>query len=70
MKPHRPLAHPPFVALAGLSARWLAQSAARAGLHAAALDIFGDRDTREAAGSTSARQVARSRSTGRGSSMG
>jgi predicted ATP-grasp superfamily ATP-dependent carboligase len=49
MKPHRPLAHPPFVALAGLSARWLAQSAARAGLHAAALDIFGDRDTREAA---------------------
>ncbi|MGF6300805.1 putative ATP-grasp superfamily ATP-dependent carboligase [Paraburkholderia sp. WC7.3g] len=49
MKSHRPLTHAPFVALAGLSARWLAQSAARAGLHVAALDIFGDRDTREAA---------------------
>ncbi|HEX3382112.1 MAG TPA: ATP-grasp domain-containing protein [Paraburkholderia sp.] len=49
MKPHRPLTQAPFVALAGLSARWLAQSAARAGLHVAALDIFGDRDTREAA---------------------
>lgn len=49
MKSHRSLTQAPFVALAGLSARWLAQSAARAGLHAAALDIFGDRDTREAA---------------------
>ncbi|RZF27382.1 ATP-grasp domain-containing protein [Paraburkholderia sp. UYCP14C] len=49
MKPHRPLTQAPFVAAAGLSARWLAQSAARAGLHVAALDIFGDRDTREAA---------------------
>jgi uncharacterized protein len=48
-KPHRALTQAPFVALAGLSARWLAQSAARAGLHVAALDIFGDRDTREAA---------------------
>jgi uncharacterized protein len=35
------------VAVAGLSARMLAQSAARAGLDAIALDIFGDRDTRE-----------------------
>ncbi|QQC67768.1 ATP-grasp domain-containing protein [Paraburkholderia ginsengisoli] len=39
----------PFVAVAGLSARLLAQSAARAGLRVAALDLFGDRDTREAA---------------------
>ncbi|OLL31524.1 ATP-binding protein [Burkholderia sp. SRS-W-2-2016] len=39
----------PFVAVAGLSARLLAQSAARAGLRVAALDTFGDRDTREAA---------------------
>ncbi|MFX1738275.1 ATP-grasp domain-containing protein [Paraburkholderia sp. A1RI_3L] len=38
----------PFVAVAGLSARMLAQSAARAGLRVAALDLFGDRDTREA----------------------
>ncbi|WP_233807939.1 ATP-grasp domain-containing protein [Paraburkholderia sp. HP33-1] len=49
MKPNRPLTQAPFVAVAGLSARWLAQSATRAGLHVAALDIFGDRDTREAA---------------------
>ncbi|ASW02528.1 ATP-grasp domain-containing protein [Paraburkholderia aromaticivorans] len=42
------LPHAPFVAVAGLSARMLAQSAARAGLRVAALDIFGDRDTREA----------------------
>lgn len=38
----------PLVAVAGLSARMLARSAHRAGLQAAALDIFGDRDTREA----------------------
>lgn len=43
------LSHAPFVAVAGLSARMLAQSAARAGLRVAALDVFGDRDTREAA---------------------
>ena len=42
------LAHAPFVAVAGLSARMLAQSAARAGLRVVALDVFGDRDTREA----------------------
>jgi predicted ATP-grasp superfamily ATP-dependent carboligase len=46
---NRPLTHAPIVAIAGQSARLLAQSAARAGLHVAALDIFGDRDTREAA---------------------
>ncbi|MDR5783051.1 ATP-grasp domain-containing protein [Caballeronia sp. LZ065] len=40
----------PRVAVAGLSARLLAQSAARAGLSVVALDIFGDRDTREHAG--------------------
>jgi predicted ATP-grasp superfamily ATP-dependent carboligase len=40
----------PRVAVAGLSARLLAQSAARAGLNVVALDIFGDRDTREHAG--------------------
>ncbi|WP_027798152.1 ATP-grasp domain-containing protein [Paraburkholderia dilworthii] len=40
--------HAPFVAVAGLSARMLAQSAARAGLRVVALDVFGDRDTREA----------------------
>ncbi|NKJ45506.1 hypothetical protein CIC12_01850, partial [Burkholderia sp. SG-MS1] len=47
--PRQPLAQAPFVAVAGLSARLLAQSAARAGLRVAALDIFGDRDTRAAA---------------------
>jgi predicted ATP-grasp superfamily ATP-dependent carboligase len=36
----------PFVAVAGLSARMLAQSAAHAGYRVAALDLFGDRDTR------------------------
>jgi uncharacterized protein len=36
----------PCVTVAGLSARLLAQSAARAGLDVIALDIFGDRDTR------------------------
>jgi len=53
MKPRRPPspahAPAPFVAVAGLSARLLAQSAARAGWRVAALDIFGDRDTRAAA---------------------
>ncbi|KAA1008111.1 ATP-grasp domain-containing protein [Paraburkholderia panacisoli] len=49
MKPRQPLSHAPFVAVAGLSARLLAQSAVRAGLRVAALDVFGDRDTREAA---------------------
>jgi predicted ATP-grasp superfamily ATP-dependent carboligase len=48
MTPRQPPSHAPFVAVAGLSARLLAQSAARAGLRVAALDIFGDRDTREA----------------------
>jgi predicted ATP-grasp superfamily ATP-dependent carboligase len=48
MKSRQPLAHAPFVAVAGVSARLLAQSAARAGLRVAALDTFGDRDTREA----------------------
>jgi predicted ATP-grasp superfamily ATP-dependent carboligase len=36
----------PYLATVGLSARMLAQSARRAGLNVAALDIFGDRDTR------------------------
>jgi predicted ATP-grasp superfamily ATP-dependent carboligase len=36
----------PYIAAVGLSARMLAQSARRAGLNVAALDIFGDRDTR------------------------
>jgi predicted ATP-grasp superfamily ATP-dependent carboligase len=36
----------PFVAIAGTSARMLAQSAQRAGYRVAALDVFGDRDTR------------------------
>ncbi|WP_454874205.1 ATP-grasp domain-containing protein [Paraburkholderia xenovorans] len=48
MKPPPSLPSAPFVAVAGLSARMLAQSAARAGLRVAALDVFGDRDTREA----------------------
>ncbi|MGF6573475.1 putative ATP-grasp superfamily ATP-dependent carboligase [Paraburkholderia sp. GAS333] len=43
----QPSAHAPFVAVAGLSARQLAQSAARAGLRVAAFDLFGDCDTRE-----------------------
>jgi predicted ATP-grasp superfamily ATP-dependent carboligase len=37
----------PFLAVVGSSARMLAQSARRAGLNVAALDIFGDRDTRQ-----------------------
>ena len=49
MNPRPSLSHAPFVAVAGLSARMLAQSAARAGLRVVALDVFGDRDTREAA---------------------
>jgi uncharacterized protein len=40
-------ANAPFVAAVGLSARMLAHSARRAGLNVAALDIFGDRDTRQ-----------------------
>jgi uncharacterized protein len=40
--------HAACVAVAGLSARMLAQSAARSGLRIIALDTFGDRDTREA----------------------
>ncbi len=36
----------PYIAAVGSSARMLAQSARRAGLNVAALDIFGDRDTR------------------------
>lgn len=43
------LAHAPLIAVAGLSARMLAQSAVRAGLRVVALDVFGDRDTRAAA---------------------
>ncbi|MGA7816263.1 ATP-grasp domain-containing protein [Caballeronia sp.] len=39
----------PYIAVVGLSARMLAQSARRAGLNVAALDIFGDRDTRRVA---------------------
>lgn len=47
VEPHaRPGAGAPFVAVAGLSARMLAQSAAHAGYQVAALDLFGDRDTR------------------------
>ncbi|MBN3751317.1 ATP-grasp domain-containing protein [Paraburkholderia sp. Tr-20389] len=41
-----PSASAPFVAVVGLSARMLAQSAADAGYQVAALDLFGDRDTR------------------------
>jgi predicted ATP-grasp superfamily ATP-dependent carboligase len=37
----------PYIAAIGLSARMLARSARRAGLNVAALDIFGDRDTRQ-----------------------
>lgn len=48
MRSRPPHLHAPFVAVVGLSARLLAQSATRAGLRVAALDIFGDRDTREA----------------------
>ncbi|WP_250510406.1 ATP-grasp domain-containing protein [Caballeronia sp. GACF4] len=47
---HSVAARAPRVAVAGLSARLLAQSAARAGLNVVALDIFGDRDTRENSG--------------------
>ncbi len=43
-------ARAPCVAVVGLSARMLAQSAARAGLNVIALDIFGDRDTQQHAG--------------------
>jgi predicted ATP-grasp superfamily ATP-dependent carboligase len=51
MKPaHRAFSRAPFVAVVGLSARMLAQSAARAGLNVVAMDIFGDRDTRQHAG--------------------
>ncbi|MEX3936597.1 ATP-grasp domain-containing protein [Paraburkholderia phymatum] len=42
----RPDGAAPFVAVAGLSARMLAQSAAHAGYQVVALDLFGDRDTR------------------------
>jgi predicted ATP-grasp superfamily ATP-dependent carboligase len=42
-----PFSRAPCVAVAGLSARMLAQAAARAGLNPVALDLFGDRDTRE-----------------------
>ena len=49
MAARSPAAGAPFVAIAGLSARLFAQSARRAGWRVAALDRFGDRDTREAA---------------------
>jgi predicted ATP-grasp superfamily ATP-dependent carboligase len=39
----------PFVAIAGLSARLFTESAAQARLNVAALDLFGDRDTRQRA---------------------
>ncbi|CAB3748940.1 ATP-grasp domain-containing protein [Paraburkholderia humisilvae] len=39
----------PFVAIAGLSARLFTESAGRARLNVAALDLFGDRDTRQRA---------------------
>ncbi|GAB7523082.1 ATP-grasp domain-containing protein [Paraburkholderia sp. 2C] len=39
----------PFVAIAGLSARLFTESAAQARLNIAALDLFGDRDTRQRA---------------------
>ncbi|WP_087734903.1 ATP-grasp domain-containing protein [Paraburkholderia piptadeniae] len=42
----RPSGDAPFVAVAGLSGRMLAQSAAHAGYQVVALDLFGDRDTR------------------------
>ncbi|MDB5834148.1 MAG: ATP-binding protein, partial [Caballeronia sp.] len=46
MTPGTRFAQAPYIATVGLSARMLAQSARRAGLNVAALDIFGDRDTR------------------------
>jgi predicted ATP-grasp superfamily ATP-dependent carboligase len=50
---HAPLrvapARAPFVAVAGLSARLFTESALRGGLNVAALDVFGDRDTRQRA---------------------
>lgn len=45
--PPRPAA--PTVAVAGLTARWLAESAAQAGWQVIALDLFGDLDTRRLA---------------------
>lgn len=48
MAPFAPSCTAPLVAVAGLSARMLARSAAQAGLRVAALDAFGDRDTRAA----------------------
>src|SRR5260370_29384005 len=47
MTPGTRCAQAPYIAAIGLSARMLAQSARRAGLNVAALDIFGDRDTRQ-----------------------
>lgn len=47
MHANTPFSRAPCVAVAGLSARMLAQAAARAGLNPVALDLFGDRDTRE-----------------------
>ncbi|CAG4919239.1 hypothetical protein R70241_04725 [Paraburkholderia saeva] len=41
------LSRTPYVAVLGLSARMLAQSAARAGFNVIALDMFGDRDTQQ-----------------------
>jgi uncharacterized protein len=46
MTPGSRCAQASYIATVGLSARMLAQSARRAGLNVAALDIFGDRDTR------------------------
>jgi predicted ATP-grasp superfamily ATP-dependent carboligase len=47
MVPGSHASNAPFLAVVGTSARMLAQSARRAGLNVAALDIFGDRDTRQ-----------------------
>jgi predicted ATP-grasp superfamily ATP-dependent carboligase len=45
MTPGNRCAQAPYIVAVGLSARMVAQSARRAGLNVAALDIFGDRDT-------------------------
>ena len=49
LSPVSSAAEPPTVVVAALSARALAQAARRAGYQVVALDLFGDRDTRDAA---------------------
>jgi predicted ATP-grasp superfamily ATP-dependent carboligase len=49
MTPRAPSTAGPTVAVAGLTARWLAESAAQAGWPVIALDLFGDLDTRRLA---------------------